>query len=245
MTDVKEPVLRLHVDLSRRSDEAEWLDGPNLSPEELEAALRDLARFNGVMLGHRPILSWLRGAIRSAPAGQSLTLIDVGCGYGDLLRVIRRWSRRRGLSINLLGLDLNPETVRIARKATNERDQIDYEVADIFKFRSATPVDLIVSSLVAHHLSDGIIVDFLRWMEATARRGWLICDLQRHLVPYYFIGLAGKLARLHPMVIHDGRISVARSLTRSEWIERLEAAGIPRRSVTIGWFLFRHVIGRL
>jgi hypothetical protein len=50
-------------------------------------------------------------------------------------------------------------------------------------------------------------------MEETARKGWLIYDLQRHPVPYYFITLMGKLTRLHPMVIHDGRISVARSLT--------------------------------
>ena len=81
-------------------------------------------------------------------------------------------------------------------------------------------------------------------MEARARLGWLVCDLQRHRVPYTFIGLAGSLSRLHPMVIHDGRISVARSLTRSEWRELIAEAGIPREDVAIGWFLFRHVIGR-
>jgi hypothetical protein len=46
-------------------------------------------------------------------------------------------------------------------------------------------------------------------------------------------------------VIHDGRISVARSLTRAEWNERITAAGVPRAAVTLRWFLFRHVIGRL
>ena len=60
-------------------------------------------------------------------------------------------------------------------------------------------------------------------MEETARKGWLIYDLQRHPAPYYFIGLIGKLTRLHPMVIHDGRISVARSLTRTEWLPRDQA----------------------
>jgi len=56
----------------------------------------------------------------------------------------------------------------------------------------------------------------------------LIYDLQRHPVPYYFITLMGKLTRLHPMVIHDGRISVARSLTRTEWLARIGEAGIAR-----------------
>ena len=39
-----------------------------------------------------------------------------------------------------------------------------------------------------------MIVRFLRWMEATARRGWLIYDLQRNRVPFYFIALAGRVA---------------------------------------------------
>ena len=82
-------------------------------------------------------------------------------------------------------------------------------------------------------------------MEATARKGWLIYDLQRHAVPYYFIGLMGKLTSLHRAVIHDGRISVARSLTRAEWWRQILAAGIAGNAVKLRWFLFRFLIGRL
>jgi hypothetical protein len=64
-------------------------------------------------------------------------------------------------------------------------------------------------------------------------------------VPYYFIGLIGQLTRLRPMVIHDGRISVARSLTRTEWFARTGEAGVPRDAVRLRWFLFRFAIGRL
>lgn len=236
---------RARRDFSRRSRETEWLDEANLDPAQLAGVLRDLARFNGAMLGHRPVLAWLRRAVKGAPQGRPLSLIDAGCGYGDLLRTIRGWADRQGVAIALRGIDVNAQTIRIARAATDAQDRIGFEVADIFRLRPAGPVDLIVSSLVAHHLSDEAIVDFLRWMEETASRGWLICDLQRHPVPYYFIGLAGKLARLHPVVIGDGQISVRRALTRPEWEERLRAAAIPRESVTIGSFLFRFAVGRL
>jgi hypothetical protein len=94
-------------------------------------------------------------------------------------------------------------------------------------------------------MSDDLIAKFLHWMEQTARKGWLIYDLQRHPVPYYFITLMGKLTRLHPTVIHDGRISVARSLTRTEWLARIGEAGIARDAVRLRWFLFRFAIGRL
>ena len=69
-------------DLSRRSAEAEWLDGADASPEELALVLRDLARFNGAMLGHWPVIDWLRRATKDAPKEKPLTLVDVGCGSG-------------------------------------------------------------------------------------------------------------------------------------------------------------------
>ena len=232
-------------DLSRRSTQAEWLDGGNLDPAELALVLRDLARFNAAMLGHRPVIGWLKRAVKNAPRDRSLTLVDVGCGYGDLLRAIRRWARKCGLSIRLIGLDLSRETIAIARTATSDADEIDYQVADVFAYRPAEPVDFVVSSLLTHHLSDAMIEKFLQWMEATAQRGWLVYDLQRHFVPHFFIGLMGRLTRLHRIVIHDGRVSVARSLTRAEWDERIVWAGVPREAVTLRWFLFRYVIGRL
>lgn len=232
-------------DLSQRSAEPEWLDDADTSPEELALVLRDLARFNGAMLGHWPVLAWLRRATRDRPKETALTLLDVGCGYGDLLRAIRRWARKRGLTIRLIGLDLSCETIRIAKAATDDADEIDYRVMDVFDYAPPAPVDFVVSSLLTHHMSDGLIVKFLRWMEAAACKGWLIYDLQRHPVPFHFIGLVGKLTPLHPMVIHDGRISVARSLTRAEWLARIDEAGIARDQVQMRWFLVRFVIGRM
>jgi 2-polyprenyl-3-methyl-5-hydroxy-6-metoxy-1,4-benzoquinol methylase len=232
-------------DFSRRSQETEWLDQADLDPKALENVLDDLARFNRAMLGYRPILSWLRRAVEVAPHGRPWNLVDVGCGHGDLLRVIRRWANRQGLVISLRGIDISAQTIRIARAATDRQDQIDFEVTDLFRFRPAEPVDLVVCSLFTHHLADSAITDFLRWMETTASRGWLISDLQRHPLPYYFIGLIGRLTRIHPVVISDGRISVSRALTRKEWETRLRMAGVPMQSVTVRWFLFRYLIGRL
>ena len=236
---------RTPLDLSQRSAASEWLDGTDTSPEELALVLRDIASFNGAMLGHWPVIAWLRRATQDATKEAALTLLDVGCGCGDLLRVIRRWARKRGLTINLIGLDRSRETIRIAEVATDEADQIDYRVTDIFDFVPPMPIDFVISSLLTHHMSNDQIVNFLRWMEATARKGWLIYDLQRHPVPFHFIGLMGKLTRLHPIVIHDGRISVTRSLTRTEWLARIDEANIARDAVQMRWFLFRFAIGRV
>ncbi|MBV8792074.1 MAG: hypothetical protein JO237_08465, partial [Pseudolabrys sp.] len=43
-------------DGARRSIQTEVLDDGGIAPADLTAILRDLARFNGIMSGHRPIL---------------------------------------------------------------------------------------------------------------------------------------------------------------------------------------------
>jgi 2-polyprenyl-3-methyl-5-hydroxy-6-metoxy-1,4-benzoquinol methylase len=233
------------LDLTRRCNETEWLDGSDIRPAELELALRDLATFNQMFFGHYPLLGWLGQAIRTTPKSAPMTVVDIGCGYGDLLRAIRRWSRRRGVELNLVGLDLNPETIRIARAATDPTDRIEFRAMNVFELGSSPPVDLMISSLMAHHLADREITVLLRLMERVARRGWAICDLQRSRFLYHFIGLSSRVARFHPMVVHDGQISVARSLTRKEWEQRIAEAGIAPAGASIRWFLFRFLIGRL
>lgn len=231
-------------DRTRRSVQTEVLDGP-VDTNELTKILRDLARFNGAMMGHWPVIQWLNRAARNIPKDEPLTLVDVGCGYGDLLRTVRRWASKHGRPMRLVGIDLSSQVIEVARRVTGAADDIDFRVANVFEFKPDGPVDLVTASLVTHHLSDAMIVRFLRWMEASAQRGWVIYDLQRSIVPYYFIALAGTLMRLHPVVSYDGRISVARSLTRTEWKYAIGEAGIPDDSVDLRWFMFRFVIGRV
>jgi SAM-dependent methyltransferase len=235
---------RQRLDFRRRSHEQEWLDRDDIDPAELRTVLHDLARFNTAFFGHSPILGWLGRILGRKTSGSAPTILDIGCGYGDLLRAIRRWANKRNLKPKLLGVDLNPETIRIAREVTDQADQIDFAVMDVFDLPPERTFDIIVSSLVAHHLGDEKLRDFLVLLERASTEGWLIYDLQRHRLLYEVIGAASRAARLHPMVTKDGQISVMRSLTRKEWTDRIAAAGIELSDVKIRWFLFRFVIER-
>ena len=229
-------------DLRRRSAQTEWLDTASPTREARAAYLRSLAFLNGAMLGHRPVLAWLDATTRNARA--PLTLLDVGCGHGDLLRAIRRFADRRGIALRLIGVDIAAETIAIARAATAPGADIDYVAADVFNLRPAVRIDLVVSSLLAHHLDDVRLAAFLRFAETMARRGWLIVDLERHPVPYHAIGFAGRLLRIDPKVIADGRISVTRALRREEWRAAIAAAGIDPDAVKVDRFLWRVAVSR-
>ena len=231
---------------AQRSYETEQMEAPDITEQELSDCLHDLARTNTLTLARPPTLAWLARVTRGLPRGGSFTLLDVGYGEGDMLRAIHAWSRRRGLTPRLTGIDLSPFSVTAARAATDPALAIDYLAGDVFDYEPQAPIDFVVSSLVAHHMSDETLVRFIRWMEANARRGWFINDLHRHPIAYYGFMALSTAAAMHPMVRHDGLISVARSFRRADWRRILADAGLEPGAAAIDWrFPFRICIGRI
>src|SRR5689334_1800015 len=91
--------------------------------DDYRRCLRDLAKVNSVTLTHWPILRWFQRETRGLA---SFSVLDVGCGHGDLLRRIARWSRRQGLAARLTGLDRHPWSIRAAREANADAEGITY-----------------------------------------------------------------------------------------------------------------------
>jgi len=163
-------------------------------------------------------------------------ILDVGCGYGDTLRQIEAWAREHKIRVLLTGCDLNPDTVAIAAEATPKTSAIEWVAADVFRYQSTGPIDVVVSSLFTHHLVESDVVHFLRWMEEQARVGWFINDLSRAQIPYHLFKAFSKLAGLHPFVQHDGPVSIARAFVPNDWRNMCAAAGLPANEIVIQRF---------
>ena len=232
-------------DRRRRSSTPELMDIERVSPDDLAACLADLSQVNTLTRARPPTLNWLAKATGTS-SGRPLCVLDVGFGDGDMLRAIRRWAERRQLALELVGIDINPDTARAARAATPASARIEYVTADLFAYRPDRPVDLVISSLFTHHLDDAQLVAFLRWMETTAARGWFVNDLHRHALAYHGFRLLSRAAGWHRFVRHDGPVSVARSFRREDWRRALKAAGLEDVPVQVQWHLpFRYCVSRL
>jgi SAM-dependent methyltransferase len=235
------------LDFSERSTQDELMDTEPVSFEDFRACLVDLARVNRMTLAYRPTLSFFDRLLPLARRlGRPLEVIDVGSGYGDMLRAIEAWARRRGIAVSLTGVDLNPWSRRAAALATSPDGAIRWVTADAFAFDPPEGIDVVVSSLFTHHLSDPLVARFLGWMEAHARLGWFVNDLHRHPLPYHFFRHLAKLAGFHRFVQHDGPVSVARAFATSDWRRLLSQAAIPRGAAEIEWRVpFRLTVARL
>jgi SAM-dependent methyltransferase len=238
-------------------DLPELMDG-DCSYEDFRGCLRSLEQINRWLLGYRPTLDWLK---RLPPAlhdpglpdpglpdpglHDPVHIVDVGSGGGDMLRRIARWTRSRGIAVELTGIDLNPFAARAAAESTPNEFKIAWVTGNALEFRPEKPVDIVVSSLTAHHLEDCEIVALLRWMEATAQAGWFINDLERSQRSCRMFGWLERIARWHRFVRHDGPASFRRAFRQEDWERLLAAAEIPRQAVTVEhWRPGRLCVGR-
>jgi len=233
------------IDFSRRvspQELPELMDG-DCSYEEFRDCLRSLEQVNRWLLGYRPTLTWLGRLLRGRQ--EPVHIVDVGSGGGDLLRQIAVWARKRGIAVRLTGIDLNPFAARAAAESTPKELGISWVTGDALVYRSEKPIDIVVSSLMTHHLEDEQIVKLLRWIEATARTGWFINDLQRSAWASRLFGWLARVVRWHRFVRHDGPVSFRRAFRTEDWLRLLAAAEIPREAVTVAqWRPGRLCVGR-
>ncbi len=226
--------------LATRAQADELMDADDLPADVYAAVVADLARVNVVTMAARPTLRFLARAARGA---DRLRILDVGFGDGDMLRRIARWAAKRRLPVELVGVDLNPRSEAAARAHTPPELPIRWTTGD-YADLAGGGWDVILSSLVAHHMTHDQLIAFLRSMEAEATRGWLVNDLHRHWFAHAGFPLLASLARWHPIVRHDGTLSIARSYRPAEWQPLLAEAGITDARVFRA-FPFRLCVERL
>ena len=75
-------------------------------------------------------------------------------------------------------------------------------------------------------MADDELVAFMKWMDASAKVGWLVNDLHRHWAAWIGFRALAALFGWHPIVAHDGAVSVRRAFTRADWVRLLARAGV-------------------
>ena len=221
----------------------EEMDAIALPDARYARVLAHLARVNAVTLAARPTLRFIRRVVRDRAAGGRLKILDVGFGDGGMLRAIARWGATAGIDLDLVGIDLNPRSEQVARKATAPDLPIRYKTGD-YRDLAGQHWDVIISSLVAHHMSVAQRREFLQFMERESAAGWFINDLHRLRLPFVGYPLLATLLAVDPIVRRDGQLSIARSFRADEWQAQLDDAGIGPATIE-RWFPFRLCVARV
>jgi len=220
----------------------EMMDLPDADPAELARTLSDLAWINRWLGGRRLILHHLAPLLdgRAAP----IRILDVGTGCADVPRAIARWARGRQLPVEIEGIDHHGRIAALARQRSTAYPEIRIRNADALSLPYPDgSFDIVIASLVLHHMEGEDQVRLLRELYRVARRAVLVNDLRRGYWPFVVTWASLHVLSRSRLIRHDGPLSVRRSFLRAELLALARRAGWERARVSHHAFFRLALVG--
>ncbi|GFN33961.1 methyltransferase domain-containing protein [Paenibacillus xylaniclasticus] len=203
--------------LRRRAAEPELMDDyASSGGEALREAHRHLRRLNLLFAASGPIVFGVERLWRKAGCPDRLSVLDIGCGQGDVNGALLRWAERRGVVLQLTLADITEEACAEARALYQEEPRVKVERLDLFELPDHY-ADITVASQVLHHFEEDQAVQALNAMARSARMGCVVGDIHRHPAAWAAVWLAARMVSRNRYIRHDGPLSVAKGFRASDW----------------------------
>lgn len=220
---------------SQRSYEEELMDDLESGGQVIDQTLKELETINRLLGGNQVTTNGLDQLIPDNHVGE-INIADLGCGGGDILKLVAQWANKKGLKVKMIGFDANPNIIAFAKENCKAFDNIAFEVKDIFseEFKSRQ-FDVILCTLFTHHFHDDALIDIFKQFKHQAKLGVIINDLHRHWFAYHSIKLLTRFFSKSEMVRYDGPLSVLRSFNKKDLEEITRKAQIKEYKLRWMW----------
>lgn len=215
-----------------RSLKLERIDTGDYTSAEYDRFLEDIRLVNRFAGDTRAIRNSLMREIEGLPE-QTLSVLDVGAGSGELLRSIAASGKHRSTPLRLVGLELNARSAESILEESTGISEISSVRGNALSLPFAdNSFDFVISSLFAHHFDDDRIVAILREMSRVARRRVIVIDLHRHPGAYAAYKIFCAAFRISRLVREDGSLSILRGFLPDELSRLAQLAGFRDFGVT-------------
>lgn len=204
------------VDTTYRTEAEEIMDDFSIKGTLLRDTLDKLAIINKLLGGNLVTLNGLKLLLKNQDKKQPITIIDLGCGGGGILRTISSFGKNEGYNFKLIGVDANKSAIDYAIELSKDYENIRFLNLDVFseEFNTLT-YDVAIATLFLHHFKDKPLLQLLRHLTHSASIGVVVNDLHRHRLAYYLFKLV-TIPVHNKMVIEDGLTSVLRGFKNKE-----------------------------
>ena len=234
----------MSINTKYRTDTSEIMDDFTLEGEVLREALDKIAKINQLLGGNSLTLNGVKELILTVPKSRVITIVDIGCGNGDMLRVLSNFGNENNYSFNLIGIDANAFTINHAKKLSKSYSNITFKCEDIFEFDfSQSKCDIILCTLTLHHFKNTEIENLLTTFYANSKLGIVINDLHRSWLAYRLFQIICFLFKLNSMSREDGLTSILRGFKKEELEAFSKKLGFKKYSIQWKWaFRYQWII---
>ena len=192
------------------------MDDFDLRGEELEKILHDLDTVNKMLGGNKITINGLAELLQKYPK-KKIRILDVGCGNGSILKEVAAYGRKKGMEMELTGIDANENAIGIARKNCSNFPEIRFESLDVFSEEFKTlRVDIILCTLTLHHFKDAEVVRLLQNFVQIVSLGIVVNDLRRSKLAYRLFQAFSAIFIKKEIARKDGLTSILRSFKKKD-----------------------------
>jgi len=210
----------------QRSHRLEYIDTGNYTAEEYEDCIGELQLVNRWMGDAHSLRTTLFREVETQSL-RGFSVLDVGAGSGELLRVTAVWARETARQFHGVGLELNERSAKSINDETEQFEEISAVRGNALKLPFAdSQFDYVICSLFTHHFVDEQVILILGEMSRVVRRRLFVIDLHRHPIAYLLYTTLGKLVLHNRLVRHDGALSILRGFKSDELLELAQQAGL-------------------
>lgn len=237
----------MSIDTTHRTQEPEIMDDFSLEGEELRDALDKIASINKLLGGNSLTLNGVKKLLQKAGKSGPIAIMDVGCGNGDMLRMLADYGRKNELQLKLTGVDANKYTAAYAERLSTAYPEIQYLCIDIFseEFRKIQ-YDIVLCTLTLHHFKDDEVIDVMSTFNKNASIGVVINDLHRSSTAYRLFGVLCSVFKLNRMSREDGLVSILRGFKREELERFAQKINVENSIIRWKWaFRYQWIISKL
>ncbi|MBC7844950.1 MAG: methyltransferase domain-containing protein [Flavobacterium sp.] len=237
----------MFVNTKHRSDEPEIMDDFAMEGEVLRDALDKIAKINQLLGGNQLTLKGVQELIAKIPKTTEITIVDVGCGNGDMLRILANYGNKNYFNFKLIGIDANNFTINYAQELSKDYSNISFQCEDVFsKVFAKLKCDIIICTLTLHHFKDDEIVQLMTVFNANSRIGIVINDLHRSAVSYRLFQVLCFVFRLNPMSREDGLVSILRGFKKKELVSFSKKIKLANHKIQWKWaFRYQWIISKI
>jgi SAM-dependent methyltransferase len=230
-----------------RTEAEEIMDDFKLEGKQLTDALDKIAKINQLLGGNALTLCSVKKLIGKIDQKELITIVDLGCGNGDMLRKLADYGAKNRLNFKLIGIDANPFTMNYARNCSANYANIEYLTEDIFRTNfKALSFDIALLTLTLHHFKDNEISELLQKLEESATIGIVVNDLHRCKIAYRLFQMVGFVFNLNKMSRKDGLTSILRGFKREELIDFANKLHNSTSNIQWKWaFRYQWIIAKL
>lgn len=235
------------VNTKYRTEEIEIMDDFSLQSEELIGALDQIASINQLLGGNKLTLHGIKELLKKTDTSQTISIADIGCGNGDMLRMLAKYGKKRNLKFQLIGIDANAFTIDYAKNLSKDFPNIEYSCMDIFtEDFNQLRYDIVLCTLTLHHFTTNQIAELIHILNQNASIGIVVNDLHRSKIAYRLFELISVVFNLNTMSRNDGLISILKGFKKNELEDFSKKLNLKNYSINWKWaFRYQWIITKI